>query len=156
MVSAQYIWIDSLCILQDLKKDWEIEAGRMASVYSGSYINIVAAGAECGSKGLLLKPSGYTGGALINSSSPNTPSYAIVAKGVYLHIVIRTPLSSRAWAFEERLLPTRTIYFGSADLFWGCRVSSACESFPGEIPENILVNGRCIFDKRTPLFKSWS
>ena len=28
----QYLWIDSLCILQDVLEDWEIEASKMASI----------------------------------------------------------------------------------------------------------------------------
>lgn len=30
----EYVWIDSLCIIQDDKKDWEKEAPKMGSVYS--------------------------------------------------------------------------------------------------------------------------
>ena len=29
----RYLWIDSLCIVQDDKADWEREAARMAEVY---------------------------------------------------------------------------------------------------------------------------
>jgi hypothetical protein len=33
---CQYLWIDSLCIVQNNAKDWEKEASLMASVYSNS------------------------------------------------------------------------------------------------------------------------
>jgi hypothetical protein len=32
----QYIWIDSLCILQDSKFDWENEGAKMAEVYQNA------------------------------------------------------------------------------------------------------------------------
>ncbi|KAL9107667.1 MAG: hypothetical protein Q9227_007474 [Pyrenula ochraceoflavens] len=41
----EYLWIDSLCIIQDSHSDWEHESMMMSSVYGGSTINIAAAGA---------------------------------------------------------------------------------------------------------------
>ena len=38
----QYIWIDSLCIIQDSLEDWEAQAARMAATYRGSYVNLAA------------------------------------------------------------------------------------------------------------------
>jgi hypothetical protein len=51
-----YIWIDSLCIIQDSKQDWEIESSRMASVYSSSFLNICASYAGDSTVGL-FEPS---------------------------------------------------------------------------------------------------
>ncbi|KAK0747191.1 heterokaryon incompatibility protein-domain-containing protein, partial [Schizothecium vesticola] len=36
----RYVWIDSLCIIQDSKEDWEREAVKMAAVYGRSSCNI--------------------------------------------------------------------------------------------------------------------
>jgi Heterokaryon incompatibility protein (HET) len=41
-LNIQYIWIDSLCILQDDKNDWEREAGTMHDVYRNAEFTIVA------------------------------------------------------------------------------------------------------------------
>lgn len=43
-----YIWIDSLCIIQDDSKDWESKAALMSDVYSSSRINITASSAADG------------------------------------------------------------------------------------------------------------
>jgi hypothetical protein len=37
-----YIWIDSLCIIQDSKEDWEIESSKMWAYYNNAYITISA------------------------------------------------------------------------------------------------------------------
>jgi len=37
-----YLWIDSLCIIQDDIDDWNQEAGRMALIYNNSYITFSA------------------------------------------------------------------------------------------------------------------
>lgn len=41
------------------------------------------------------------------------------------------PLLSRAWAFQERLLPTRTLHFHAEELVWECKSGVSCEC--GEI-----------------------
>ncbi|AEO66911.1 uncharacterized protein THITE_2128899 [Thermothielavioides terrestris NRRL 8126] len=41
-LGVRYLWIDSLCIVQDDPADWEREAARMASVYGDCYLTIAA------------------------------------------------------------------------------------------------------------------
>jgi hypothetical protein len=38
-----FLWIDSLCILQDVKEDWVKESAKMGSIYEHSYPTIAAA-----------------------------------------------------------------------------------------------------------------
>jgi len=45
-IGVWYLWIDSLCILQDSPDGWTQEASAMASVYENSYCNIAAATAK--------------------------------------------------------------------------------------------------------------
>lgn len=35
-----FLWIDSLCIVQDSTEDWKYEAGRMATVYGNATCNL--------------------------------------------------------------------------------------------------------------------
>lgn len=39
-VGIKYLWIDSLCIIQDSISDWEVEAPKMATVYSNAVASI--------------------------------------------------------------------------------------------------------------------
>lgn len=39
---VQYIWIDSLCIVQDDRYDWETESATMAAVFQNAYLTIAA------------------------------------------------------------------------------------------------------------------
>ena len=50
----KYIWIDSLCIVQDSdrQEDWEYEASQMYQVYRNSYLNISATAARNGEDGI--------------------------------------------------------------------------------------------------------
>ncbi len=47
-----YLWIDSLCIVQDSSEDWKKEARRMAIIYDNAILTIAAMDAENSSQGL--------------------------------------------------------------------------------------------------------
>jgi Heterokaryon incompatibility protein (HET) len=55
----KYLWVDSLCIIQDDEEDWSLEAGKMSIVYGQSILHIAATGATDGSKGLHSPPRGH-------------------------------------------------------------------------------------------------
>lgn len=50
-----YIWIASLCIIQDDAQDWEREAAKTARIYEYSYITIAATAATNGSVCILFE-----------------------------------------------------------------------------------------------------
>jgi hypothetical protein len=52
-LEIHFIWIDSLCILQDDELDWEKEAAKVANIYSNSYLNIAATGSSDSGGGCL-------------------------------------------------------------------------------------------------------
>ena len=49
----QYLWVDSLCIIQQSKQDWDIESGRMANIYQNSVLTIAAPQAQSSMEGIL-------------------------------------------------------------------------------------------------------
>jgi len=54
-MGINYLWIDSLCIIQDSNGDWLKESVLMYQVYSNAFINIAATGAHAGNKGLFFE-----------------------------------------------------------------------------------------------------
>lgn len=42
-LGERYIWMDSMCILQDSEEDWQCEASAMASIYGCATLTLVAA-----------------------------------------------------------------------------------------------------------------
>lgn len=58
-----YLWIDSLCIIQDSAADWRKESCRMSGVYGSSYLNVAASSAIDPSQGCFLKPQYMRGAA---------------------------------------------------------------------------------------------
>jgi hypothetical protein len=56
-LGIEYVWIDSLCIIQDDDQDWVNECTRMTSVYMNSFINIGANAARDSRGGLFQQRS---------------------------------------------------------------------------------------------------
>jgi len=55
LLGIRYVWIDSLCIVQDDKKEWDREASNMCSIYENSFLTIAATNAKDPSGGLYSK-----------------------------------------------------------------------------------------------------
>ncbi|KAE8444137.1 hypothetical protein EG329_000825 [Mollisiaceae sp. DMI_Dod_QoI] len=53
-LGVRYIWIDSLCILQDSTKDWLYQSAQMDQVYNNSLCNISATAARNSAEGLYV------------------------------------------------------------------------------------------------------
>lgn len=141
-----FLWIDSLCIVQGDTQEWEAESGRMASVYENSYLTICATRASDGSGGLFsdrqlttTRSIPYLLGSLDDSLFQYVPeAYPIYGRWEFEHHKgdkggneyspnTIEPLNRRGWAFQERLLSRRTIEFLSAEIVWQCNRTQRCE-----------------------------
>lgn len=54
-MGIQYLWIDSLCIIQDSEQDWLSEPALVGNGYANSYCNIAATAAKDGTVGCFFK-----------------------------------------------------------------------------------------------------
>jgi hypothetical protein len=137
----EYLWIDSLCIIQDSDEDWAKEAAKMGDIYANAFCTIAATGFPDGKSGIflqrdaeLLKPISIT---LEHDSSEESgiPSGVYTCMSdVWTEGIVKAPLSGRAWCFQERSLSRRIIHFGSKQIFWECMETEKCESCPAGIP----------------------
>lgn len=59
-LGINYIWIDSLCIIQDSVEDWKHESALMGNVYKYSWCNIAATGCENGLLGDVRQAESFT------------------------------------------------------------------------------------------------
>lgn len=136
MLGVDYIWIDSLCIIQDSKEDWAKEAGQMSMVYQNSFCNIAALDAEDSHSGIfaardpsILEP------LVITSKWVNTPPLRWSTKHRRIDadcdfVIDSSLIHQRAWVLQERMLAPRTLHFGRKQLYWECRNSIASETLP--------------------------
>ena len=66
-LDISYLWIDSLCIIQDDFSDWEHEASRMGNVYAHAYLTISALSSADDASGC------FRNGRDIKFASPHNP-----------------------------------------------------------------------------------
>jgi len=52
-IGIRYLWIDSLCIIQNSRQDWEQESAVMGKVYECAEVTISAVKSEDGASGFL-------------------------------------------------------------------------------------------------------
>jgi hypothetical protein len=128
-LGLEYIWIDSLCIIQDDEKDWQLEAGRMSSVYGGSYINIAASSAKGANEGCFLRPESRIEGfrARITADGHTSAVVQFERTTAYRETINNSHLATRAWTFQEKILPSRTLHFGNRGTLWECASKVATE-----------------------------
>ncbi|KAK1511259.1 heterokaryon incompatibility protein [Colletotrichum costaricense] len=138
-LGLRYLWIDSLCIIQDSVDDWRKESITMAEVYRNGVINIAATAASGGNDGLYSKPHPIHSRHLrisftrpIDGTSPEETGngersnvvefgdYFLLNSKIWQRGVEEAPLNTRGWVLQERLFSPRVVHFSRHQLFWQC------------------------------------
>ena len=141
-----YLWIDSLCIVQDSLDDWRSESLRMGDVYKNSTCNLSSLGPD-GSHGLLKSSRAdeiptletlveyriRSGAGVMVPFLTGARYYGLIfdraGRGTWRDVE-EAPLNRRAWVLQERVLSPRILHFGHAQMFWECDHLCANELFP--------------------------
>ena len=131
-LNHRYIWIDSLCIVQDDPEDWSAEAARMANVYEGSLCNLAATSSSSVESGLFTLRREYE---FSNLRWKNCQGTTFMFKAPMV-AEYPAPLHHRGWVFQETLLSPRTIEFSTAGIHWECRIRRANDYWTIVIPRS--------------------
>ncbi|KAM0430119.1 hypothetical protein ACHAPT_006125 [Fusarium lateritium] len=149
----RYVWIDSLCIIQDSKDDWLREASEMGRYYRGASLTVFALDSAGDDQGCF---NGRDGSAkaphrtpmfdrLVDFMTSNTGSVSFIQRignhkdcfmmdderhgfENYRKIgSLMSPLNRRGWTLQEWILSTRSLVFTASEVEWSCPSMSACE-----------------------------
>ena len=140
----RYIWIDSLCIIQDSREDWEREVPTMTNVYGRTTCNIAMVG-KAGDEGCFRQRNPLVAFPCRLYESDGKPNrlYAFIegsnrkfSRGPD-EIVGSFPLLKRGWAVQEALLSPRTIFFGDREVYFHCTKQTMSESWPVALDPHI-------------------
>jgi hypothetical protein len=128
-LNIPYLWIDSLCIVQDDPEDWKIHVEAMADIYRNAFLTL-AAGASVDDDG------GLFGTTDPRSCQPKVlPILNETGDSIKVHVrllpthpnsVWAEPLEKRGWIFQERLLSRRFLCFAKDEVRWECLEDVAC------------------------------
>lgn len=129
-IGERYLWIDSMCIVQDSKEDWEVEASRMADVYGGSLCTISTA-TDSTSGGCYLprnvaelEPVEWK---LSQTESSDDQLDTTVVLLPYFRFGLDPPVFQRAWCLQERELSHHMLQFGVYGWQWSCSTGHTSE-----------------------------
>ncbi|KAK3934080.1 heterokaryon incompatibility protein-domain-containing protein [Diplogelasinospora grovesii] len=136
-----YLWIDSLCIIQDDTDDWMKEAALMASIYKNGRVTIAASNAKGSTDGCFMDTSDYLCKELSVTDADNKQYYARARRWIEHGEHGAWPLMQRGWVLQERLLSPRFLHFGHAEVVWECRETMKCECSRCRIFEHVLSQG---------------
>lgn len=137
-LQIKYLWIDSLCILQDSPEDWKHESAQMHHVYGNAYVTLAADDSRDSSEGLFrVRPPFFVTPTIVTASWKEALSkeFVVIPRRFWSESVAESPLNQRAWVLQERYLSPRIIHFGESQILWECRSLDCCETFPHGIPE---------------------
>ncbi|KAH7394329.1 hypothetical protein BKA66DRAFT_456070 [Pyrenochaeta sp. MPI-SDFR-AT-0127] len=127
----RYIWVDSLCVLQDSEHDKQRECATMASVFRNASLTVVLD--QLTTNSLEDKDDDLDLVPLLGSKPKSIIQEGRQpASAVLPAIDFTTPgfaWDTRAWALQERLLSRRFLHLGE-QMYWECNELKASETFP--------------------------
>lgn len=148
-LDINYIWIDSLCIVQVDPEEWRVEAAKMGSVYANALLTIAATGAADSSEGCFPDPYVFRDdGDRLRKSRVTSFSISTASCGAGNgfpeeeggHIIVRVypyesggidqpvNLRDRGWTLQEHVLSSRIVHCADPELQWQCKTAFATEA----------------------------
>lgn len=120
-IGMQYLWIDTLCIVQNDKEDKDFMIQSMDDVYGHAAVTLIAASGDNADYGL--------SGVSHRDGRPISP-FTIIDDGITEHLSLCPPSlgeevrtstwNTRGWTFQEQALSQRCLYFTPEELFFNC------------------------------------
>ena len=119
-LGENYLWVDSLCIIQDDEKDMAEYIPAMASIYGDAVLTIIDVDGEEANHGLpgirpgsrRLQPDCFEikGTKLVQALDQPVASFPINS----------SRWASRGWTFQESILSSRRLMFTAEQVYWEC------------------------------------
>lgn len=144
-LKIDYLWIDSLCIIQDSKSDKASKIPKMDEIYSNCLFSIAADAGKDSKAGFLRTPGRKVSARSNREMTLNGQTFIVRrscndtfrlsvhgGKTGVCHtwskpVDGQSPLSLRGWVLQETMLAPRTLHFCADELVWECNTHSRCE-----------------------------
>ncbi|OCL10795.1 HET-domain-containing protein, partial [Glonium stellatum] len=135
-LGLRYLWIDSLCIIQDSDEDWENESVQMCNIYHNALFTVSAAHASNSSTGCFFQRDGLLH-LPFELSFPLAESEGDTIKTLFAPLPRQQilnyhepPLYGRAWVLQEQVLSPRMLIYDGDQLRWECLTMHGSERSP--------------------------
>ncbi|KAE9365141.1 HET-domain-containing protein [Stipitochalara longipes BDJ] len=129
-LGLRYLWVDSLCIVQNSRRSWNLNARMMNVIYGNAHLTICAADgsdAWCG-----LKALDSSGHSTIQHIQECAPGVRLMVSQLAETGINSSVWNTRAWTFQERLLSKSCLIFTEGRVFFQCRSATMSEDLVSE------------------------
>jgi serine/threonine protein kinase len=157
-IGYRYIWVESLCIVQDSQSDKLHECPAMANVYRNAALTIVAhaklatspvisgnaiSPKDCDNIGTSMTWNSKAEGASNHGAPPPSITLSTITSrstttGTPTHLdALRNQdfaTDTSSWSLQERLLSRRLLHLTGEQIYWECNALKASETFPQGLP----------------------
>jgi Heterokaryon incompatibility protein (HET) len=131
-LGIRYVWIDSLCIIQDDEQDWDREAFLMSQVYRNATVTFLATAGESTQSQLFQRQSNRIRKVFkmpfkskyqadiqgtVSLASSNTLS---IGHSIISPVINASRWGTRGWTFQEREISRRVVFFSDAGIAFQC------------------------------------
>lgn len=163
LLEEKYLWVDTLCIVQDDERNKESELTKMGAIYANASVTIMAVQGEHGNSGLrglrgISEPRNLrqvvhlmTGGRKVTQSPVEATNYELACEN--------TVWATRGWTFQEDFFSTRKLIFDGDSLRWECGAAIWRERVEWSSHHRWMHNdtsrNRCLFDSQVPNFNEF-
>ena len=181
-LGIRYLWVDSLCIVQDDREDKTREISQMRRIYSNAYCTISAANVSKVIESFLqarpthgshvftlpyICPDGKIGTMTLGQDVKlrDNPGWSVMQ----FYDPYAEPINRRAWTLEEKLLSPRILIYAAKSLRWLCdsdewsdggnpdaRFDTQAERLPYRMQVSTEIGTTILDDKRLQsLWERW-
>jgi serine/threonine protein kinase len=116
----RYMWLDSLCVLQDSDTDKRYECANMATVYRNAALTIVLD--QLDRQASSIQTHSDTGHRPLSQTADASGGIDFASSGFNWN--------TGAWVLQERLLSRRFLHIGPEQMYWECNALKASSTFP--------------------------
>ena len=135
-IGERYLWVDSLCIVQDDSREKHSQIANMDAIYGNALLTIDAAAGQDANAGLPgVRPFSRQVEQLIVEYQPGRRLMA--TQPILTGVADNSYWNTRAWTYQERFLSKRSLIFTENCTFFQCQRILWCEDIVAEKSEII-------------------
>jgi hypothetical protein len=128
-LGQRYLWIDTLCVVQDDKEDWTHEVSQIGKIYGNAMLTIFATGSQSHNDSMFCNNNIQT---ITVTYKGKDYQFQVAPRVEHIYMSserqeLKCPLLQRGWVLQERLLSKRVLHFGQQELFWECCEEVKCQ-----------------------------
>ncbi|KAK5692554.1 hypothetical protein LTR97_010865 [Elasticomyces elasticus] len=133
-LGIDYLWIDSLCIIQGDHQDWELEAPKMCDYYEHAWFTLSAASSSHGQIPFLTnREDKWSPHEFIGDTGVHFLARRHAGSSSTQFIENFDPVAARGWCWQEVVLSTRVLHYTQSQFVRECR--SDCIAEDGAMPQ---------------------